>query len=226
VLLDAAPPAPPPPVTGAFGRSVRGRALRVVRVGSPNAARRVLVIGAIHGNEPAGRAVVRVLAGARPRAGLALWLVSTANPDGSAAHTRQNARGVDLNRNFPTRWRSTGPPGSVYYAGPRPSSEPETRALRRLVRRIRPTVGVWYHQQRRLVYRQGGARPGLIGRYARLVGLPVRPSPRLPGTAIRWENSTVRGGTAWVVELPAGRLSPAAAARHARAVCAVALVRP
>jgi murein peptide amidase A len=226
VLLAALPPAPPPrPVVAVFGRSVRGRALRVVRIGAREARRRVLVVGEIHGDEPAGRAVVRALARVPPPAGVALWLVATANPDGSAAGTRQNARGVDLNRNFPARWRPTGPPGSVYYAGPRPRSEPETRALARIVRRVRPTAGIWYHQHRRLVYRQGGAHPGLAGRYGRLVGLPVRPSPRLPGTAIRWENATVGGGTAWVVELPAGRLSRRSAARHARAVRAIALVR-
>jgi murein peptide amidase A len=181
----------------------------------------VLVVGCIHGDETAGRAVVRALVHVRPPAGVALWLVPTANPDGEAAGTRQNARGVDLNRNFPRGWRPTGPPGSRFYAGPRPASEPETRALRRLVLRVRPTVGVWYHQAARLVYRQGGARPRLIGRYARLVGLPVRPSPRLTGTAIRWENATVPRGTAWVVEIPAGRLARRPAARHARAVLAV-----
>jgi protein MpaA len=223
VLIAAMPPAPPPPVHAVFGRSVRGRALRVARIGPRDAGRRVLVVGSIHGDEPAGRAVVRALARTPPQPGVAMWLVSTANPDGSAAGTRQNARGVDLNRNFPARWSPTGPPGSVYYAGPRATSEPETRALRRLVRRVRPTVGVWYHQHRRLVYRQGGARPDLIDRYGRLVGLAVRPSPRLPGTAIRWENATVRGGTAWVVELPPGRLSRRAVARHARAVRAIAI---
>jgi protein MpaA len=222
-VVLATPPAPPPVrVAAVFGRSRRGRPLRVLRLGAPDARRRVLVVGCIHGDERAGRSVVGALARAAVPRGVALWLVATANPDGEAAGTRQNAGGVDLNRNFPRRWRPTGPPGSVYYSGPHARSEPETRALGRLIARIHPTAGVWYHQHRRLVYRQGGAHSRLIRRYGRLVGLPVRPSPRLPGTAIRWENATVRGGTAWVVELPAGRLSRVDVARHANAVLAVA----
>lgn len=205
-----------------YGHSVQGRPLRVVRVGPAHPRHRVLVVGCIHGDERAGRAVVRALLRVhRLPSDTALWLVLTANPDGERARTRQNARGVDLNRNFPARWHRTGPPGSTYYAGPRPSSEPETRALERLVLRVRPTVSVFYHQHARLVYRQGGARPGLIGSYARRVGLPLRPSPDLPGTAIRWENRVLRRGTAWVVELPAGPLTRRSAARHARAVIAL-----
>jgi protein MpaA len=191
------PPVPVARVT--FGRSVQGRRLSFMRVGDRRARVRVLVVGSIHGNEDAGRRTIRRLSRARPPAGTALWLVPTLNPDGEHAGIRFNARGVDLNRNCPWRWAPTGPPGFVYYAGPRASSEPETRALERLVRRIRPRASIWYHQHLRLVYRQGGARPGLIRAYGRR-----------------------RGSTAWVVELPPGRQTLAAAHRHARAVLAVA----
>ena len=66
----------------------------------------MLVIGSIHGNETAGHAVIARLRAATPPAGVRLLLVRTANPDGVAAGTRQNARGVDLNRNFPRHWRA------------------------------------------------------------------------------------------------------------------------
>src|SRR4051812_32346051 len=40
-----------------FGYSVRGRPLRVWQLGDPAAARRLLVVGVIHGDEPAGQAI-------------------------------------------------------------------------------------------------------------------------------------------------------------------------
>lgn len=223
VVTGAPAVVPPPPVVrSTFGRSVQGRPLRVVRVGPRDATARVLVVGCIHGNETAGIPVVRRLEHVRPPRGTALWLVPSLNPDGQALGTRHDARGVDLNRNFPIAWRPLGPPGSVYYAGPRAGSEPETRGLERLVRRVRPTASIWYHQHLRLVYRQGGARPRLIRDYAQRVGLRVAPSPRYPGTVIRWENRVVRRSTAWVVELKAGPLSRGGVIRHTRAVLAVA----
>lgn len=89
----------------ALGRSVRGRPIDAVALGDPDARRRLLVIGAIHGDESAGIAIARDLtADPPPRAG-AIWTIPDLNPDGVAADTRQNARGVDLNRSFPWHWR-------------------------------------------------------------------------------------------------------------------------
>ena len=61
-------------------------------------------------------------------------------------------------------------------------------------------------------------------RYAALVGLPTRQLARYPGSAPTWENHELPGSTAFVVELPPGPLSDAAAGRHAAA--ALDLIRP
>jgi protein MpaA len=75
--------------------------------------------------------------------GIDLWLVPVANPDGLARHTRKNAHGVDLNRNFPSHWAALD---GRYESGPRAASEPETRALMAFFSDIRPRRVVSFHQ--------------------------------------------------------------------------------
>jgi Zinc carboxypeptidase/N-acetylmuramoyl-L-alanine amidase len=220
IALAAVAPAVPAS-TETIGRSAQGRPIRAVRVGNPRAKRKVLIVGEIHGSELAGRDVTRRLRRARPPRGVEYWVVDDLNPDGAAAGTRQNAHGVDLNRNFPYRWRGGGKPSDTYYAGARPQSEPETAAAVKLIKRIKPRVTIWYHQHMRLVTRTGGD-PKLERLYARRVRLPHRRLGFLPGTATGWSNHTLRGSTAFVVELPAGRLSARGVRRHAGAVGAVA----
>ncbi len=104
-----------------------------------------------------------------------LWFVPVANPDGydytftpGQRLWRKNLRdnngdgqltdidGVDPNRNFPTKWNyddegSSSAPASQTYRGTRPASEPETRAVDRLMRKIRFAFAVNYHSAAELV---------------------------------------------------------------------------
>lgn len=136
------------------GRSALGRAIEGVRVG-PDGPLDLFVFGAIHGDEPGSaelcRRLIAGLDGTR-----AVLVVPVANPDGLARGTKDNARGVDLNRNFPARsWRREHPPG--YDPGPHPLSEPETQALARIVDEERPRVIVSVHQPLRCVNWDGPA---------------------------------------------------------------------
>jgi protein MpaA len=201
-----------------IGRSAQGRPIRALRVGSARARVKLMVVGAIHGNERAGTAVVERLRSSRPPRGTALWLIEDANPDGSAVGSRHNSRGVDLNRNFPYRWRAQD---GVYESGPGPASEPETRALRRFIERKRPRVTLWYHQALRMVVK-GRGDPALERLYSRVSGLPRRSLPRYHGTATSWQNSTFPGDSAFVVELPGGALADEGVRIHARAVLELA----
>ena len=220
-LMIGGPYGPVLHVTQQIGHSAEGRAIMATESGAPQSPTRVLVVGCIHGNECAGIAVVRRLRQMRPPRTIDLWLVPTLNPDGRAADTRQNGHGVDLNRNFSDGWAPNGGPGSTYYPGPRPFSEPETRAARRLIERVRPTLSVWYHQHLRLVWAWGGST-GAARRYARAVGLRLFLSPNPGGTASRWQNRHFPGDVSFAVELPAGPMSPAAATRHEAAILALA----
>lgn len=209
-----------------IGHSVQGRPINVVRIGDPAAPRKVLVVGLIHGNEPEGRKIVDLLRAATPPPGSELLLVRDLNPDGLQRHTRQNADRVDLNRNSSQGRRFLGGPGTPYYAGPKAFSEPETRAIRGLILRVRPAVTIWYHQPFGLVDRPETGSDAISLAYSRVSGLRFSPLTPRPGSMSRWENVRVRPGSSIVVELPGGTLPAAAARRHAAAVLALAAAPP
>jgi murein peptide amidase A len=200
-----------------LGDSVQGREIVAVEVAGARPRTAVLVVGCIHGNEPAGIAIARALTRVRPPAGVALWIVSDLNPDGVAAGTRQNAHGVDLNRNFPTRWQAQS---GTFASGPNPLSEPESRIAYRLIQRVRPAVSIWFHQQASLVDDSSGSR-ALERRFGAISGLPLRPLARYGGSAVTWESARFPGTSPFVVELPPGSLSPTAVQRFVHAVLAV-----
>ena len=189
-------------IASVIGHSVQGRAIELVHVAGPGP--RVLVVGCVHGDECAGMAVVRALRVSHPQEDL--WLVPTLNPDGLARRTRDNAHGVDLNRDFPG------------------GRQPETRAAVALVRRLRPDVTIWFHQHQDLV-RAWGRSQAVGQRYARLAGMRYERLEWPRGAATRWQN-TVLGERSFVVELPAGRLGGDLLRREVRACLRVALAAP
>ena len=196
-----------------IGRSVEGRAIDAIRVGDRASPTKALVFGCIHGNECAGTAVTTILARAAPS--VDLWIVPNLNPDGFVHGTRQNAHGVDLNRNFPSEWRA-GPRGPEY-PGPRPLSEPESRTAARLIRSLKPSVTIWFHQPQALVRAWGQSIPE-ARRYAHLAGMRFRAIRWPSGSGPNWQNHTFAGTSSFVVELPPGPLTNASAGRKARAV--------
>lgn len=181
-----------------IGHSLRGRSITATLRGEPKAPARVLVIGCVHGNEAAGMRVARRLIAAAPARNAAIWAVPSLNPDGVAAGTRGNARGVDLNRNFPFDWR---PLDGLEYSGAQALSEPESRAARRLILRLKPDITIWFHQPFDLVDRSGGD-PLVERRFAQLANLPLVRLERYPGSASSWQNHELPRSTAFVVELP------------------------
>ncbi len=115
----------------------------------------ILILASIHGDEPETTVVVSEALRCLPRGDLRAAVILCGNPDGSLRGTRGNARGVDLNRNFPTSNWSRDP---VFYksrkadardialgTGAEPGSEPETRALIALIDRLAPRAVVSLH---------------------------------------------------------------------------------
>ena len=121
-----------------------GREIVARHYGATDGSVQIVVIGQMHGSEPGGRKVVADLASSSIPDGVGLWLIESMNPDGNARGTRANARGVDLNRNFPFGWRK-GSRG-IYWPGPAAASEAETRGMLRFLSAVRPTAVLSYHQ--------------------------------------------------------------------------------
>jgi len=201
-----------------LGWSVMKRPIIEIRLGAPVEPFNILVIGSIHGNETAGMRVAKRLLASAPPHDVQFLVVPTINPDGVAAGTRGNAHGVDLNRNFLFRWR---PLGGGEYSGTGPLSEPESRAVHRLIIREKPDVTIWFHQPFGLVDRPEG-NPFAARRFSQLIGLPlVRLRGAYPGSASRWQNHRFPQSTAFVVELPR-QVSGALVNRGAAAVRSLA----
>jgi protein MpaA len=153
-------PQPPYEASRSIGRSCLGRPILARRfAGGPGP---VLLFGAIHGNEPLGaHCLLRLIDELDGRGPTPLpretWIVPVANPDGFAAGTKNNARDVDLNRNFAAAsWTGDHKPG--YGPGSAPGSEPETQALAGLIERIGARRLIALHSPFRTVNYDGPAR--------------------------------------------------------------------
>ena len=178
--------------------SIEGRSL-AYRDFEPLASReplgRILVIGGIHGDEFSSVSVVfkwmNILQ--QHHSGLFHWrFIPSANPDGLLLDKsqRQNASGVDLNRNFPTRdwnelaltyWKERAYSNARRYPGPRANSEPETQWIVEQIDAFNPDIIISMHAPYHLVdydgppsapkrlgglyLRQLGVYPGSLGNY-------------------------------------------------------------
>jgi protein MpaA len=159
-------------------------------------------------------------------------VVPVANPDGVLVGTRQNARGVDLNRNFPgANWSSK--PSPTYWPtstvrtserrsqlsspGDAPGSEPETRALMSLVEQVTPELVIDLHTPLECVLAFSDAALPIAEHLAEPASLPVlrQLAGPTPGDSATWCESA--GATAVTYELELGPF-PALWARHAEAI--------
>jgi murein peptide amidase A len=212
-----------------FGRSRDGVAMRVFmpQGDGPIAG---LLTAAQHGEEADTALLARRLLERVPGGETRWAVVPVLNPDGLLNGTRQNAAGVDLNRNFPaSTWlpdRSrTYPPGIARALrvspnrtnhsspGAHAGSEPETQAQMALVKRLRPGLVVDLHSPLELILVRGEAPGEVSAALARASGMAVHSdldSP-CPGAFDDW--LTEQHVPALVYEVEQGGL-PHLCARH------------
>lgn len=161
-----------------YGRSYLGRPLEVFR---PSGECKLVIHAGIHGEEAettvALSRALRHLNEPAPHTAVVL----AANPDGLIRGTRGNARGVDLNRNFPTgdwrpdpvmhRYTMDDDRDVVLSPGSAPGSEPETQALIRLIEELEPKAVVALHAPLACI---DSLEPGPLARWlVERTGLPL-----------------------------------------------------
>ncbi len=209
-----------------IGRSHRGAPIRVFLPARPE----TLLVAGVHGEEPETVWLARRLLERVDGDEATMAIVACANPDGMADSVRQNAAGVDLNRNYPSAsWLPddsyTYPPGTAWEArnrenrtsrsgpGPTPGSEPETRALLDLIERLAPTLILDLHAPLELVLPTADAPLETVEELARRARLPITTElgSRTPGALRDW--CADRGLPAITYEVEHAGL-PALGARH------------
>jgi protein MpaA len=143
-------------------RSVRGQTIWTRDIKAADEQQRVLVVGAIHGDELSSAAVALhwihlAEQTAAPWAPPIHWrFIPALNPDGLLATPprRVNANGVDLNRNFPTPhwdrdariyWEKRTGKDPRRWPGPKPLSEPESKFLHEQMQQFKPHLIVSIH---------------------------------------------------------------------------------
>jgi protein MpaA len=151
-----------------YGTSLEGVPLTVFLPTSGDAE--LLILAAIHGDEDETIVVVSEALRCLPEGSLRAAVILCGNPDGLLRGTRGNARGVDLNRNFPT---SNWSPDPVFYksrandardialtTGSAPASEPETAALLAFIETLKPRAIVSLHSALACVDDSGASHLG------------------------------------------------------------------
>ena len=177
-----------------FGESVKGQP--IVATVFNDGPRPVLILGGIHGDEQTSVDLTRNLIELLKRdvslaGGKSVAIIQVANPDGYAANRRTNARGVDLNRNFPaSNYRTvlqTKSPKGRY--GAAAASEPETRALLRALDTFNPRLIISIHSisDRRECNNYDGPAADVAQKMSALNGYPPKdnigyPTPGSMGT--------------------------------------------
>lgn len=143
-----------------FGETASGLPIIAHRFGG--GAPKTLVLGGVHGNEPEGVVCALGLINRFSQAftlKMDLVVVPYFNLEGVLSQERRNSRGVDLNRNLPTKDWTPHVAEPKYNPGPAANSEPENIALTQFIEQERPAFIISLHSWKPCVNVNGNCRP-------------------------------------------------------------------
>lgn len=134
----------------------------------------VIFIGGVHGDEPEGVVLAQkthTWLKTSPPASLKPWvLIECLNEDGYRAGARTNSRGVDLNRNFPSKDWSPEQKSPRYHPGPSAGSEPEVQGLVHLLKSTPASLIVHAHSWDPCLVLTGSPVPPELEKFSSLCG--------------------------------------------------------
>ncbi len=185
-----------------IGQSEEGRNLYAFRIGQGGPL--ILSQSAIHGREW----ITAKLSLAHLQRGLmegSAWIVPLVNPDGAVlSQTRfplwkANAKGVDLNVNFPAKWgmgkENVRIAGSADYIGDFPLCARESSALAAFTRQISPVATLSWHTKGEEIYWYFGQTGRQRARDKRLAEMISKKT----GYALRYTPGSTGGYKDWCI---------------------------
>ncbi|HEX8762898.1 MAG TPA: M14 family zinc carboxypeptidase, partial [Candidatus Saccharimonadales bacterium] len=204
-------------ISFSIGKSVRGQPITAYKFGTGENP--IIYMGAMHGDELNSKTIMtewfnELNANPNRLPARSLVVIPAVSPDGVAARSRLNARGIDLNRNFPAAdWKTmvTSPesPTPTPAGGPSPLSEPESAAVAAYIRQVKPRMVFSFHSSAAVVEaNEAGDSVGVASIYAskaRYRAIPKSQSAGVfkydtTGAMEDWMRSSL-GSPAVVVEL-------------------------
>lgn len=144
----------------------------------------LLLMGGVHGDEPLGvllaQQTLEFIKQNEKQIKLPWILIPCLNVDGYKKNTRVNGRGVDLNRNYPSKsWAPTAEK-ERYNPGPAPGSEAEIKGVVSLLKAYNPRVVIHCHSWKPMVVCAGETGKSYAESLARSSGYEVKPEIGYP----------------------------------------------
>lgn len=139
--------------------------IKIIKKENSNYDKKLLVIGVFHGDEPQGEYFINSYIKENPKNGKnSVYYIPCLNP----SKCRKNSRGVDLNRNFPTKnWILSE--NNDYFGGKTPNSEVETQFLVNLINENKFDAIITIHSPYKVVNYDGPAE-NLAKKISEIIG--------------------------------------------------------